>query len=382
MNRFFHEKNRTFWYGGAIFYTATIIFLVVSLVSYNVTDSSWLYISSDPEAITNTGGFLGAQFAAILFYLFGGASFLLLIPLLCGGFIFFTQKSMKNEWERLFASVYLVFVGAALLAAYSMDVAVSPYPGGMVGLRFANALVYYFDPIGRMLFLYSSLCASFILLFRWSFMFLFQYAMWAVLAAYALMCKYHVVSKTVHAVGVCMYAVFLKMPRFFVHFVQSLLDGEAFDETGLLHPDDDYDFGQQWDADRSDEIQFDEVSINYVVLYSGARGYPSTSSGRARKNKVSRLKLNLVPPLISLRHAVDKKVNNDMSEYTASVRVQKAKHEKQLPTISKKTSRYALPHMDIFIAEKDIKEDRNVEKELQERAQVLQDKLKRFGVTW
>ena len=36
--------------------------------------------------------------------------------------------------------------------------------------------------------------------------------------------------------------------------------------------------------------------------------------------------------------------------------------------------------MDIFIAEKHVQEDRNVEKELQERAQVLQDKLKRFGV--
>ena len=46
----------------------------------------------------------------------------------------------------------------------------------------------------------------------------------------------------------------------------------------------------------------------------------------------------------------------------------------------KKLSRYALPHMDIFIAEKDIKEDHDVEKELQERAQILQEKLKRFGV--
>ena len=89
---FFMKKIECFWYGGICFYIGMVIFLVVSLVSYNVTDSSWLYVSSDPDAITNKGGFLGAHFAAILFYLFGGASFLLLIPFLLVGFIIFTQN--------------------------------------------------------------------------------------------------------------------------------------------------------------------------------------------------------------------------------------------------------------------------------------------------
>src|SRR5207244_1036803 len=145
MNRFFCEKNGILWCFGTVFYGGIIIFLMVSLFSYNPTDSSWLYVSSDPHPITNKGGLLGAQFAAILFYFFGGASFLLLLPLLCGLWIMITHRSIKDEWERVCASLYIVLVGAALLATYYMDCAISPYPGGKCGMMMANTLLYYFD---------------------------------------------------------------------------------------------------------------------------------------------------------------------------------------------------------------------------------------------
>ena len=89
MNRFFFEKNKMIWYGGMLFYAASIVFLLISLFSYNPTDSSWLYVSSGGGAVSNQAGFLGAQLAAILFYFFGGASFLWLIPLLLVGFFLF-----------------------------------------------------------------------------------------------------------------------------------------------------------------------------------------------------------------------------------------------------------------------------------------------------
>src|SRR5260221_8736709 len=116
MNRLFCEKNRIFWCISAILYGGTIIFLMISLFSYNPTDSSWLYVSSDPHMITNKGGFFGAQLAAMLFHFFGGASFLLLLPLLCGLWMMLAQRSIKDEWERLGASLYIAFIGASLLA--------------------------------------------------------------------------------------------------------------------------------------------------------------------------------------------------------------------------------------------------------------------------
>jgi S-DNA-T family DNA segregation ATPase FtsK/SpoIIIE len=382
MNTIFHEKKRSLWYVGVTFYTAMVIFLVMSLISYNVSDSSWLYISSEPGTVTNKGGFFGAQLAAMLFYLLGGASCLLLVPLLCGLFLIIQGRSLKNEWERLCASLYIVCVGAALLATYSMDCSVSPYPGGMMGLLYAKNLVYYFDPLGRMLFLYTTLCASLIVLFRWSFMFLVQYAIWAVQTSYALMCKYHVVSKTVHAVGMCIYVLFARLPRFFVHFLQSLFDGAAFDETGLLHPEDDHDY--DLDAFSSIPDQQDEIQLEYALAL-------------LRKNATGRIKENIVFVTLSLSR---KAINDIQDGYTACVRVRKVEKQKTSPMLTKKVlqkqvlqkqvsqkpisqkpvSQYALPHMDIFISEKQVKDDHNIEKELQDRAQVLQDKLKRFGV--
>ena len=189
---------------------------------------------------SNCAGFFGAHLAAFLFYFFGGASFLLAIPLLMLGLFFFSKKTIQNNWEQLCAALYLIFVGAALLATYSMDFMVSPYPGGLVGLRCAQALLYYFDPIGRMLFLYISLCASIVILFRWSFMFIVQLAIQAAMTTYVVMKKYQVVNKIAYVIGTCAYTIIIRFPVIVAQFVISLLNGTAFDETGMLHPEEEH----------------------------------------------------------------------------------------------------------------------------------------------
>jgi len=364
MDRFFHEKNKSLWYISIFFYTAMVIFLVVALVSYNVADSSWLYVSSEPTIVTNKGGFLGAHLAAVLFYFFGGASFLLLISLVWLGLIFFTKKSVSTEWERICASLYIIFVGAALLATYSIDCLVSPYPGGRVGLIVAQGLEYYFDPIGRMLFLYSSLLAACIVLFRWSFMFAVQHLMRAAVATWLLMKQYHVVSKTVHIVRLCAYTVFIYPVLFFVSFVQSLLSGQAFNETGLIVPEDDYDYDHDFDL-------FDQpvLSIRYIIL---SLQYSNKTTGI--------IKVDVDPLLLSLVQPAPQKVVATQGAYTGSVRDKHVEQKRHSQASVKKDMRYALPHMDIFIAETNSVDDYNIEQELQDRAHVLQDKLKRFGV--
>jgi len=366
MNIFFYGEKRVFWYIHACLYIGAILFLVVSLVSYNPTDSSWLYVSSEPENIGNQGGFFGAQVAAILYYFFGGASFLLLLPFMCCGLLFVTETSLKLHWERLCASLYLVMVGALLLSTYVTDFAWSPYPGGMVGLVGAQKLMYYFDPLGRILFLYVSLCSSLVLLFRWSFMFLARYSIAAVLGIYAVMRKYHVVSRTVQVLGVILHVLFVRFPLSFITFVQSLLDGRAFQDTGLLHPEDDYKtYDESPVITETDDTREPKPSeITYFVL--------SLPHIMSTENK----KMVMAPLVLSLPQQQKQQQVTEVFEGYADAIQQK----KSSSTITKRAPRYDLPHMNIFVAEKRSNENHDVEKELQDRAHVLEDKLKRFGV--
>lgn len=376
----FYEKNKMLWWIGMGLYLAIVIFLTFSLISYSPTDSSWLYVSSDVASVSNYGGFFGAQVAAILFYFFGGASFLFLIPLLCLGLIFAFNGSMRKEWERLCAALYLVFVGAALLTFYGIDLLWSPYPGGLMGLALSKNLVYYFDPLGCALFLYGSLCASFVLLSRWSFMFAVQYGIAVVYAIGMLLKKYRVVSKALYIIKVCSYAVCVTIPLFFIDFIRSLFNGAAFNNTGLIHPEDDdltpssvsFDGDSYWkkmeirpNVTRSVAV----MPVQYCVL-----------SLMRHDNAPGVLKSPIVPVIVVLADSVGLD-NTSVDEYESyNDSDEDIQIERHKPAMTKKSSRYALPDMDIFVAERSSYQDYNVEKELQERAQILQDKLKRFGV--
>lgn len=364
MNIFFHEKNKMMGYVGFCLYAAMILFVLVSLVSYNITDSSWFYVSSHDAHVFNQGGFIGAQLAGLLYYLFGGAAFLLLIPLVCIGLIVATGRTVASDGERLVASMALVFIGAMLLSFYLIDVAWSPYPGGIIGLKGVGHLVYYFDPLGALLFLYISLCASLIVLFRWSFMFLVQKAVAAVNALYLFMKKYHVVSRAGRMIVTCLHVVFVRLPIDCFHFIYSLIDGSAFHDTNLLYP--------EADDNEYEEYEFSPTMqharhVNFFLLF-----LPDTIDTSAP--------LVIVPLILQLpANYNDHRKVSLLHEY-APVTPEKIVRKKPALISVKKAPEYSLPHMDIFIAEKYASESHNVENELQERARVLQDKLKRFGV--
>lgn len=360
MNIFFHEKNKMMWGICFCLYIGGMFFLLISLVSYNVTDNSWFYVSSEGANTLNQGGFIGAQLAALLYYLFGGAAFLLLIPLLSLAIFLTTGRTIKTDGERLLAACALVFIGAMFMSMYLVDVAWSPYPGGIIGLRGAQKLIYYFDPLGALLFLYVSLCASLVVLLRWSFMFFVHSGIAVAVALYAMMKKYRVVNKCAHAVLICLHAVFVRLPRLLIHFVQSLIDGKAFDDTGLLHPEDEHEY-------EFAHVVLKPAKLNFVVLFL-------PEQIEAKKNSA------IAFLVVHLPARADKQVAQAADVYADFVAHEKIQQKKAASTITKKSPRYALPHMDIFVAEKHVGENQNVENELQERARVLQDKLKRFGV--
>ncbi len=366
MNTFFYKNNKIIAYISFFIYASAIIFLYKVLISYNPTDSSWLYVISDAAVVTNYGGVFGAHIAAILFYLLGGASFLLLLPVAFFGLMIWKKRSIRTEWERLGSLFFLVCLCAIVLAVFAIDCASSPYPGGMVGLLGAQKLLYYFDPVGRLLFLLVSICASLILLFQWSFICIAQLSIAATTRLYKFAHKHRIVHKIAHGSAVCLYSLCIRFPVRVLLFIQSLLNGTAFDDTGLLHPQDDYDIDFEF-PEQPCIIQPGE-SIHYLIMRMSSRS-SKKSDESAMGYKVQKLS------------SLFKKRTEDAVMHDAFMNVEKKQQKKSSAIMKqKKIEQYALPYKDIFIAEKQMNEDYTVEKELQQRAHILEDKLKRFGV--
>jgi S-DNA-T family DNA segregation ATPase FtsK/SpoIIIE len=187
------------------------------------------------------------------------------------------------------------------------------------------------------------------------------------------------VSKVAHAVVLCCYTIFVRPPLFFIAFIQSLLDGDAFNDTGLVVPD-----------ESPDELNNDAYIYNDQPRYVSKQVLVDFFVVSLQQRKEGGL---LKSPLMFVNkfRTSAEKTSQKQKPYTASVRDHDEEPQEISPGIIKdtavhskksspKTPQYALPHMNIFIAEKDLHQDAGLEKELQERAHVLQDKLKRFGV--
>lgn len=367
MNIFFHQKNKMIWF---FLYIAVMVFLVICLVSYNPTDKSWFYGSSEPMHILNSAGFLGAELAALLYYMFGGASFLLLIPLVCSGFIFVTGRTIKTDGERLIAAIALVGIASLFFTDYSIDFAWSPYPGGIFGLWGLEKLIYYFDSVGKTFFLYISLCASLILLFRWSFMFLMQKIIGIITAVFVMMQKYRIVQRIIYLIVYCMRVVFIRLPLCSAYFIRSLISGTAFEDIDLFYPEQVYEY-EESDNELNVCVSDRTLSLqkSMFLVFSFIQPLMQKKKLRCLYSIISLPKAKNKKPIVCARVVPKKQVINK-EEFSSATLVSRIK----------KISQYVLPPMDIFVAEKRNDGGNDIETELQDRAQILQDKLKRFGV--
>lgn len=175
--------------------------------------------------------------------------------------------------------------------------------------------------------------------------------------------KYQVVSKIINTTFLCMRILFIQVPVCTVRFIYSLFTGDAFEDTGLLYPQDEY------EADC--ENRYATVPKKEKISFFTMIDLP--------KSIMVKPKMNDKYILLHLRASKIKSIRYDLS-FEENFPQQDKPLQKTVSTESKKTSDYALPHMEIFVAEKYPYENNTIEIELQERARVLQDKLKRFGV--
>lgn len=147
---------------------ACFVFLTVSFISYNPLDNSWFYFQSNVTIVSNWCGAIGANIAALSFFLFGSASYVLLLCLLLLSIFMFIGKTFKSEWERFLALSILLFSSAILLHLHGFD-PMNVVPGGFVGFHLGSFLRMLTGTIGGIIAQYALLLVSVLLLLQISF---------------------------------------------------------------------------------------------------------------------------------------------------------------------------------------------------------------------
>ncbi len=344
-----------------VFFLSLIaLFLFFALYSYNLHDSSWFYYTSDEAQVTNWSGAFGSQSAALLFYLFGGASFLLVAVLFFLAYVVL-YRMWRHEWERVLLACLLIPISAALLRMFMIDLSLSPFPGGAVG----NTLYFYlhrsFGSVGGALLLYALLAINFVMITRFSFMRLFSTLL--VLVRY-LVSKRYILT---YCYGIACHVVSLVVGRPLhagVQFVAALLDGSAFEETELMAPS---------------MRQVSEESLN---LDSGSYAVHSSIGEQHVTGNGDHIFHSPPVSYENQTHAtqdVHMSVGHTNSSH-ANASHTNAFHANVVSESGLNKPGYELPNLNIFTVPNIEQYDGLVKKELETRAQILQEKLERFGV--
>ncbi len=320
--------------------------VLLSIWSFNATDSSWLYYTTEPDATRNGAGSVGAYVAALLFYLFGGSCIFLAPLLFFAAYLLITQQSLNRQWERIAAGVCSIVSYSGLMHMQAVNLLSSPYAGGYVGYHLTTFLYRFFDQLGVLLFLHTLLFASLILLTQFSFMAGVHYmvnAMSFLSSQRFLRPVYYYVS-----------SVGWVMSRPCVWFYQAVAQ--------LCRPE------TVHSKERS-ILEF-ERGIKQAKLQEDAfwQNYLNTPESPEHTNR--------------LGHVVSLSVHKEHEQEEHIVQeVPTANEQVFEPYQSARTTSYDLPNLDIFIGNQDEREDPEVVQRLQEQAQMLEQKLERFGVS-
>jgi S-DNA-T family DNA segregation ATPase FtsK/SpoIIIE len=130
----------------AIFYLSSLVFLFLSLISFNPYDPSLLCIYDSPHSSTNIGGAAGAYAASLLIGFLGVAAYYILFLLAYIGYVIFWASAVYLPLEQLIASA-MGFVIAPLFATTLGNLIGVSGAGGAIGASSLRMLKAYCDPI-------------------------------------------------------------------------------------------------------------------------------------------------------------------------------------------------------------------------------------------
>lgn len=126
-------RNQYVSFGASV---ALTTYTSIALWSFNIHDPSWFYYSSEQLPINNVAGAWGANLAALAFYTLGNAAYLIPCLFAYSSYTIWLHKTVKQEWDRIFALVTALPITAALLQSYQLGSTPYMSAGGVLGLVF------------------------------------------------------------------------------------------------------------------------------------------------------------------------------------------------------------------------------------------------------
>lgn len=332
--------------------SCTTLFLLFSLFTYLYDDPSWFYYNDADVAVRNVCGIVGAQCAALFFYLFGFSSYWLVF---LNGFIIFLllkQRSFAEEWERVAAIGIALVVTATSTHLFHVGRAYAIVPGGFLGARLSALLYGWFDMVGSILLLTTLALVSLILFGRFSFERMMHGAQ----------CVGNFVTSKERcwiplykgATGAIYYG---SVPlRIVGSYGYRLLNGTLLGEPA------------------------EQIVQNEYELFTALKS-------ASKKTEFEYTESPAVPQQLDFIEDSSQETMRSMENYNFD----DAMHEPQKPTAASawhetpitrvSNHHYRLPNLDIFMDVSEQYDDEKIMKDLQQRAVVLEEKLQRFGVS-
>jgi DNA segregation ATPase FtsK/SpoIIIE-like protein len=130
--------------------SAIFIFLAISLISYNAGDNSLFHFSNANTNTANWCGFLGANFAALFFYIFGHAAYLFLLSL-AGIIVLLLKSTTINNIKSKIVSIITFFISATSIMSI-LDLKLNLiFSGGVFGALVSKALEWALGPKGSVI---------------------------------------------------------------------------------------------------------------------------------------------------------------------------------------------------------------------------------------
>lgn len=147
-------------------YATLVAYSALAIFSYNAHDNTLFYFSSTVGGVTNWAGVLGANFAAVLFFLWGTATYVVLAALLFPLYRRLRKTSddqdVRHRGWLLMGSI-LVFATMCSLYGIALPAGV---PGGLIGTYLGRVIVAATGNIGSQLLLWSLLVMGSMLFMR------------------------------------------------------------------------------------------------------------------------------------------------------------------------------------------------------------------------
>jgi len=335
-----------------------IVFIIGSLASYHENDSTFWFYSTALTARHNLFGAAGAQCAALLWYLFGGAASIVVGMLIFYLWLTIQKKAISSECDRWAAFGILLTSLSVLSSLYQHDLIAHITPGGLLGYYAASVFTHWFEASGAFIFAYVLLSIALVLLCN---VILF-YAWHALLLVLNLVTSRERFWKPVYSVFSFVITLLAHNAQRFSLYIYGILSGGVIKDN----------YSQLTDTDFEDIFVTDEESSHFWQYYTHSGATPASFNKKEPAPTVE-----YQPAQTHMRDA--KTVPPVAAPHVQKTMQQEQAINSSLPAAAMAPD-YTVPTLDIFIGRKEEQDDPALVKELEKRAIILKEKLERFGV--